>query len=96
MECRQDCYWYEEVPDMGARIPFCKLKKGITPIGYEDCEHCENYHSKYKKTNADCLRSLSDEGLAEYLSHIDSPYRMGYARKEKREWLDWLKEEAQT
>ena len=51
---------------------------------------CQYYRGM---TNADRIRSMTDEELAGYLSHIDSPYRMGYARKDERGWLDWLKQE---
>jgi hypothetical protein len=45
-------------------------------------------------TNADRIRSMTDEELADYLSHIDSAHRMPYARLDKDEWLYWMKQEA--
>jgi len=106
MECRQDCYWYEEVPDMGARIPFCKLKKGITPIGHEDCEKCENYHSKYKPSRADCIRAMTDEELAKFLKEQTClAHNYGYECADGEpdfldgiptdyDYLTWLRQEA--
>lgn len=63
---KDDCYWYEEEQDMNARLPFCKLKKGCQPIEPEDCENCENYHSVYKRINADRVRAMSDKELEEW------------------------------
>jgi len=83
-----DCYWYDEEQDMNAHIPFCKLKKGFTPISYEDCSDCENYHSKYKKTNADRIRAMSDEELANWFAIISSS-----KPQSSPEWLEWLRRE---
>jgi hypothetical protein len=100
--CKEDCYWYEEEHDMGATIPFCKLRKGLDPIEYEDCAKCKEYHSKYKRTNADCFRSMTDEELSSWINdHADCSCRCE-ARKDgcmdsdstcKAAWLEWLKEE---
>ena len=46
------------------------------------------YHAAHK-TNADRIRAMTDEELADYLRyHNDS-----YARYDM-DWLDWLKQEA--
>lgn len=96
--CFEDCYWYYEEKDMGARIPFCKLRKGIDPIGLADCENCENYHSKYKPTNADKIRAMSDFELAEFLVNIVSDAVMDFdvrsIKKTMETTLDWLRSEA--
>lgn len=63
--CKEDCYWYGEELDMGAHIPYCQSKGG-NYIEPKDCENCKHYHSKYKKTNADRIRSMTDEELAEW------------------------------
>ena len=59
---REDCYWYSEDIDMGARLPFCGIQKGIDPL--ESCDGCKEYHCKSKRTNADRIRAMSDEELA--------------------------------
>jgi hypothetical protein len=64
--CKEDCYWYKEEQDMGAYIPYCDCKN-IFPIDPKDCENCDQYHSKYKKTNADRIRAMTDEELAEFI-----------------------------
>ena len=57
-------------------------------------------------TNADRIRSLSDEKLAEFLEmipHSGNPstysidgFCIDDGLRSKRQWLDWLKEEART
>ena len=95
---KEDCYWYEEWQDMGAHIPYCRCKKGdfIEP---KDCENCEQYHSKHKPTNADRIRSMTGEELADYFSELSCWPNAG--REDCRGmanckdcWLDWLKEES--
>ena len=43
-------------------------------------------HDDWKKTNADRIRSMTDEELAEFMANIE-PCR-------ESAWLDWLKQEA--
>ena len=102
--CKEDCYWYGEWQDMNAHIPYCKCKNAdfIEP---KDCENCEQYHSKYKPTNADRIRAMSDEELAEYLAERSvAPSCTGKCHKDYEVygelrtfchncWLDWLKQE---
>jgi hypothetical protein len=45
-------------------------------------------HGSWKKTNADRIREMSDEELAEWASAITLE-EFG----DKKDWLDWLKEE---
>ena len=89
---KEDCYWYDEWQDMNARIPFCKLDK--PDVYRESCEGCTEYHSKYKRTNADKLRSMSDKELAKWLSrHLAVMTRYSEHPKRTVLWLDWLKQE---
>ena len=77
----------------------------------EDCPHCvfekteancrgcfEGSHYKPKQiTNADRIRSMTDEELAEFLDSIVQDWHQGTAQIGDRiidSWLDWLKEEA--
>lgn len=104
--CKEDCYWYDEWQDMNAHIPYCKCKNAdfIEP---KDCENCEQYHSKYKPTNADRIRAMSDEKLAEYLYNIwkgqdtfskEVCERCGDTDIGCRPncWLDWLRKEEES
>lgn len=68
---KEDCYWYREWQDMNARIPYCKYRKfPADTIGPNDCESCKQYHSKYKPSNADRIRAMTDEELAEWLAEV--------------------------
>ena len=49
----------------------------------------------FNPTHGDDIRAMTDEELAGWIARIDSWHRMPYARKDKREWLDWLKQEAE-
>lgn len=97
--CKEDCYWYREWQDMGAHIPYCRCKN-TDFIKPQDCENCEQYHSKYKPTNADKIRKMSDEKLAEWLTMIErrviekAMSKLHYYTDEelKADWLDWLKQ----
>lgn len=84
--CKEDCYWYKEELDMGAHIPYCQ-NKGGNNIEPKDCENCEQYHSKYKPTNADKIRAMDDEELAEWIISITEDLTT--------RWLDWLKQEVE-
>ena len=94
--CKEDCYWYEEEPNMGAHIPYCQ-NKGGNYIEPKDCENCEHYHSKYKKTNADRIRAMTDEELADWLACIENKILEKQPMLERAaveaDWLEWLKEE---
>ena len=92
--CKEDCYWYEEWQDMNAHIPYCRCKKGdfIEP---KDCENCKQYHSKYKLTNADKIKAMTDEELAKKISGIESFALTCGGGWPPEKWLDWLKQEAE-
>ena len=44
------------------------------------------------KTNADCIRSMTDEALAETFDLLTMT--MPDMKDDKRNWLDWLRKEA--
>lgn len=50
-------------------------------------EHCEKH-----KTNADRIRSMTDEELAAFMAEETESYLSGAGNK----WLDWLRQEAET
>lgn len=100
--CKEDCYWYEEWQDMVAHIPYCRCKK-TEFIEPKDCENCEQYHSKYKPTNADRIRAMTDEELAEWLYIMRSRLTCipdiqieKCAKKTdcKKCYLEWVRKEA--
>ena len=47
-------------------------------------------------TNADRIRSMSDEELAEYLDGICHDLWELYVADPKKMWLDWLRKEAES
>lgn len=74
-------------------------ENGMCTLSEEDC----SYHSRTaKRTNADRLRSMTDEELAELFANDWCGYckiynfcvANGSEAGCKGTWLDWLKEEA--
>lgn len=58
---------------------------------------CSRYEEEKKQTNADWIRSMTDEELAEFLDDIIHDWGEGSAyirsaRVTVENWLDWLKE----
>ena len=100
---KEDCIWYDEEPDMGAHIPFCKVKNKF-PVNPEDCQNCDRYTTKYKKTsistsgtpitNGDKLRDMTDEELAEWI--VEKGRYFGEEYEGYMSLLDWLKEAAEN
>lgn len=62
-----------------------------------NCQH--NSNSKDKQTNADRIRNMSNEELAEFLCKVKSDYQwMEHefpSEEEHGEWEDWLQSEAE-
>lgn len=44
-------------------------------------------------TNADCIRAMSDEELAEYLDGVCHDLWQMFVKDTRKTWLDWLKQE---
>lgn len=86
---KEDCYWYDYDNDMGARIPYCKLKPADHgPIEPSDCKNCLQYHSKSKRTNGDKVRAMNDEQLNDWFWEM-LDYTRGFtdSRIALKEWL---------
>lgn len=86
---KEDCYWYDEWQDMSAHIPICRAGKNLDEYGLslQDCDGCEQYHSKYKATNADKIRNMNDEEMAKYLAQLADKQTCSI------DWLAFLKKE---
>lgn len=72
---------------------FCKrfhLHMGI----YEDASRCRDFEKK-PQTNADRIRAMTDEELAEYLDGVCHDLWQMFVKDPKKMWLDWLKQEAE-
>ena len=71
-----------------------------TPITKAYCEGfpevCEHWTAKKPLTNADRIRSMSDEELAQYLAILMADTRDGvaYSTDEDR-WFNWLQQPAE-
>ena len=51
-------------------------------------------HDDWKKTNADRIRSMTDEELAEWIVHKTEGNGFDGYEESVKAWLDWLKQEA--
>ena len=80
------------------REPCYKCKFEHKPIDIEPCEHCSDEYMKSgdhpafqwakSPTNADRIRAMTDEELADALSLVQRNQKLDMP------WLDWLKQEA--
>lgn len=68
----------------------------------DDYDFLVQYEPPQPQTNADRIRSMTDEELAELFTHLCCPYSLGgkvecnIENKGCKEcWLDWLKQEAE-
>lgn len=59
-------------------------------VGWMGCEDC----NLKPVTNADHIRAMSDEELAEYLDGVCHDLWQMFVKDPRKMWLDWLKEEA--
>lgn len=69
-----------------------------------ECERNCYYNTIEVKTNADCFRAMTDEKMAEFfemIPHLGNPptytidgFCIDDGLRTKRQWLDWLKQEA--
>lgn len=83
---KEDCINYYPP---GRDDEYCMVKDDV----FLHCDGCEKYKSKYTKTNADIIRSMTDEELAAWI--VDELIEPGYNSREKglKMWLDWLRKE---
>ena len=63
------------------------------------CSRCEDGSEYIKRTNADRIRSMSDEELAEFLCKVKSDYQWLEhefpSEEESEEWVEWLQSEVE-
>ena len=59
-----------------------------------ECVHNAREHFR-PKSNADRIRSMSDEELAEFLTGITDYIQEGYMEKIDYEWAEWLESEVE-
>lgn len=83
-DCR-DCKYRikpEDVPPGICVYDYCSLT-GDTIVDLDDS--CSSWRAKHP-TNADRIRAMTDEKLADFLDNVNYPYSY-------EEWLEWLKQE---
>ena len=70
----------------------CNCQHNSNPRENEPCCRCDS-----KQTNADRIRNMSDEELAEFLCKVKSDYQwMEFPSEEEHgEWEEWLQSEAE-
>lgn len=78
----------------------CNCKRNSNSRDNEPCCRCDS-----RQTNADRIRNMSDEELAEFMSENTSYYYCGVRCKDRPKsptesscnfrWLEWLKSEAE-
>lgn len=92
---KSDCKYYSKPTHWNSGEESCNLRDDW----FIPCENCPHYDSKNRRTNADKIRSMSDEELAEWKEALSIPPGAD-CRDCKFEsctecWLDWLKQEAE-
>lgn len=81
---KSDCKHYSKPTHWNGGEESCNLRDDW----FIPCENCPHYDSKNRRTNADRIRGMSDEELAEWIISI--------TEDNTEEWLDWLKAEGET
>lgn len=67
----------------------CAIRKGEG-----ECEKNCYYNTRNVITNADRIRAMSDEELAEYLDGVCHDLWQMFVKDPQKMWLDWLRQEA--
>lgn len=63
-----------------------------------ECLRKEELYTRWERkpiTNADRIRAMSDEELAEYLDGICHDFWQMFVKDPQKMWLDWLKQEVE-
>lgn len=102
IDCNGMCGRYEkEIAEMFLKAfddseekIFCNCQHNSNSRDDEPCCRCDS-----RKTNADRIRNMSDEELAEFLCKVKSDYQwMEHefpSEEEHGEWEEWLQSEAE-
>lgn len=76
----------------------CRMKWCYSPLRHEDdtCDKFCTYNTIRVQTNADHIRSMTDEELAKYLDGVCHDLWQMFVVDPEKMWLDWLKKEVDT
>ena len=94
-----NCKWFGGVNCVQGVAP-CELKKVITKWNNscEDIWLVPNRMTTGAKTHADCIRSMTDEQLAQWLAIVEDRIRKTQLKLPieaiRKDWFDWLQQEA--
>ena len=81
-----------------SRVKICQKCGAIAEwdsyFGGTRCTRCD-FVEKPKQTNADRIRAMSDEEMADFVWGVETAGR-AYGPRGKKAWLDWLKQEVTT
>lgn len=89
MKCCQTCKY--ATPMVGALA--CMGQKGMPYVRPTD--RCDSWKSA-KQTNADKIRAMSDEELAEWIAGMSGLIQCRQINMAIEKWLDWLRREAKN
>lgn len=81
---------YGDICDKCAYCDYCDM---ATFGGHNPRITACSHFSQSKQTNADRIRSMSDEELAEYLDGVCHDLWQMFVKDPQKMWLDWLKQE---
>lgn len=99
-------YAYGVCPRCGSRDKLCYLirQDGMMHKPHEvKCINCNSYFTREgvelqpkQKTNADCIRAMTDKDLAEFLAEYRCVHKAPHCMETNcaQCWLDWLRQEA--
>lgn len=77
-----------------SKCDFCKYPYDIRKWPCKDCLQGDRYEPK-PPTNADHIRSMSDEELAAWIAEHPVVAAYDNNNQQHRRWLDWLKQETE-
>lgn len=79
--------------EMGENCRGCKNNGTVV------CNRCDMYYDEFDPidkppiTNADRIRAMNDEKLADFIWGVETEGR-AYGPRGRKAWIDWLKQEA--
>lgn len=95
MSCCKKCPYTDK--NCVHSLPICKAyEKEYKPLTAIRCKiEVSNEENKIHQTNADRIRSMSDEELAEHFSELIKDTHENEYCKDVNDWLKWLQSEVE-
>lgn len=91
------CYGSDDYENMVFLSDFCEGQTDVKDVVIVSLHEVTAFYSllhKKPQTNADCIRSMTDEELAEFITKRQGlTHHHQHYEGTKLLWLDWLKEE---